>query len=225
MDTPSPVTTPAVQEEPPRRSWLQGLSELLQTVLLAGLLFMAVNFLTARIRVDGSSMEPTLHNGEFVVVNRLAYRWSDLTRGDIVVFRFPLNPERRFIKRIIGLPGDHIRVENGVVVVNNSALQEPYIAAPPRYSGNWQVGPDEAFVLGDNRNNSQDSQNWGMLPIEDIIGRAVLVYWPLPKSRRDPACHARRCGRGVERRLWGQGTGSKSLGKGAVPFRLPVQHA
>ena len=125
-------------------------------------------------------MEPTLHNGEFVVVNRLAYRWSDLTRGDIVVFRFPLNPERRFIKRIVGLPGDHIRVEDGVVVVNNSALQEPYIAAPPRYSGNWQVGPDEVFVLGDNRNNSQNSQNWGMLPVEDIIGRAVLVYWPLP---------------------------------------------
>ena len=89
MDTPSPVATQPSRKNRLCRSWLQGLSELLQTVLLAGLLFMAVNFLTARIRVDGSSMEPTLHNGEFVVVNRLAYRWSDLTRGDIVVFRFP----------------------------------------------------------------------------------------------------------------------------------------
>jgi signal peptidase I len=157
---------------------LRLVAEILQTLLIAGLLFLAVNLVTARIRVEGNSMEPSLHDGEFVVVNRLAYRWSEPTRGDIVVFRFPLDPERRFIKRIIGLPGDTLRVEGGRVFVDGVPLEEPYIAAQPRYTGQWTVGPQEVFVLGDNRNNSSDSQNWGMLPFEDILGKAILVYWP-----------------------------------------------
>jgi len=157
---------------------LRLVAEILQTLLIAGLLFLAVNLVTARIRVEGNSMEPSLHDGEFVVVNRLAYRWSEPTRGDIVVFRFRLDPERRFIKRIIGLPGDTLRVEGGQVFVDGVPLQEPYIAAQPRYTGQWTVGPQEVFVLGDNRNNSSDSQNWGMVPFEDILGKAILVYWP-----------------------------------------------
>lgn len=152
--------------------------ELAQTVLIAGLLFVGVNLVTARIRVEGNSMEPSLHDAEFVVVNRLAYRWAEPRRGDIVVFRFPLDLQRRFIKRIIGLPGDTIRVEAGQVYVNGQLLEEPYIAAQPRYTGQWEVGEQEVFVLGDNRNNSSDSQNWGMLPVEDILGKAILVYWP-----------------------------------------------
>ena len=152
--------------------------ELAQTVLIAGLLFVGVNLVTARIRVEGNSMEPSLHDAEFVVVNRLAYRWSEPSRGDIVVFRFPLDLQRRFIKRIIGLPGDTIRVEAGQVYVNGQLMEEPYIAAQPRYTGQWEVGEQEVFVLGDNRNNSSDSQNWGMLPVEDILGKAILVYWP-----------------------------------------------
>jgi signal peptidase I len=156
----------------------RGVLELLQTVVVAALLFFAVNLVTARIRVEGSSMEPTLHNGELVVVYRLAYRWETPTRGDIVVFRFPLDPERRFIKRIIGLPGDSISVRDGQVWVNGEPLDEPYIASPPRYSGEWEVQAGEVFVLGDNRNNSSDSQNWGALPLHDVIGKAVLVYWP-----------------------------------------------
>ncbi len=155
------------------------ISELVQTVLIAGLLFLAVNFVTARIRVEGNSMEPSLHDGEFVVVNRLAYRWAIPARGDIIVFRFPLDPERRFIKRIVGLPGDEVRVLDGAVLVNGELLAEPYIASAPRYSGEWVVGSDELFVLGDNRNNSSDSQNWGMLPMEAVIGKAIFVYWPL----------------------------------------------
>ena len=159
--------------------FLRGLGELLQTLLIAGLLFLAVNLLTARIRVEGISMEPSLQEGQFVVVNRLAYRWQDPSRGDIVVFHFPLNPSRRFIKRVIGLPGDQVSVQGGEVLVNGSPVDEPYIAAFPRYSGEWNLGMDEVFVLGDNRNNSSDSQNWGALPLESIIGKAVLVYWPI----------------------------------------------
>ncbi|NIM96264.1 MAG: signal peptidase I [Anaerolineales bacterium] len=140
---------------------------------------MAVNLVTARIRVDGASMEPSLHNGEFVVINRLAYRWQNPARGEIIVFRFPLDPERRFIKRIVGLPGDTIQIDGGLVYVNGELLDEPYISASPRYQGEWTVEQGHVFVLGDNRNNSSDSQNWGSLHIEEIIGKAVAIYWPL----------------------------------------------
>ncbi len=158
--------------------FLRLIGEVLQTIFIAALLFIAVNLVTARIRVEGSSMEPSLHDGEFVVVNRLAYRWNQPTRGDIIVFNFPLDPQRRFIKRIIGLPGDTVSAHSDHIYVNGIPLSEPYIAAAPLYSGQWVVGQNEVFVLGDNRNNSSDSQNWGPLPENAIIGRAELVYWP-----------------------------------------------
>jgi signal peptidase I len=162
----------------PRNRLLQFLGEMLQTLLVAGLLFLGVNLLTARIRVEGISMEPNLHEGQFVVVNRLAYRWNDPQRGDIIVFRFPLNTKRRFIKRVIALPGDTIVVRSGQVLINGEVIYEPYLSVTPRYNGEWIIGPNEVFVLGDNRNNSSDSQNWGPLPTDEIIGRAVFVYWP-----------------------------------------------
>jgi signal peptidase I len=177
------VTEPTLElpsAEPRRSAVWAVLVEILQTVLIAALLFLVVNLVTARIRVEGSSMEPSLHDGEMVVVNRLAYRWSMPSRGDIVVFRFPLDPSRRFIKRVIGLPGDSLEARDGLVYVNGTALDEPYIAAAPRYAGAWLVQADELFVLGDNRNNSSDSQNWGPLPMAEVIGKAFLVYWPLP---------------------------------------------
>jgi len=158
--------------------FLRFLGEILQTVLIAVGLFFVVNLVTARIRVEGTSMEPSLHDGEFVVVNRLSMLWQDPERGDIVVFHFPLDRGRRYIKRVIGLPGDLVSVLDGEVFVNGSKLDEPYVAIPPAYSGEWTIGLGEVFVLGDNRNFSSDSQNWGNLDQEDIIGKAVLVYWP-----------------------------------------------
>lgn len=157
---------------------LRLLAELMQTVLVAGLLFLGVNLLTARIRVEGYSMEPSLHDGQFVVVNRIAYFLGPPERGDIIVFRFPRDPMRRFIKRVIGLPGDTVTVRDGLVLVNGIVLDEPYIVAPPRYNDQWHLNDSELFVLGDNRNNSLDSQNWGPLPMEAVIGKAILVYWP-----------------------------------------------
>lgn len=177
VDEPVPQVAPA---EPRRSAVWTVLAEILQTVLIAFLLFLAVNLVTARIRVEGNSMEPSMHDGEMVVVSRLAYRWSEPSRGDIVVFYFPLDPSRRFIKRVIGLPGDSIEARDGYIYVNRVALNEPYLAAAPRYTGSWQVQADTLFVLGDNRNNSDDSQNWGPLPMNEVIGKAVLVYWPLP---------------------------------------------
>ncbi len=179
-----PYAPPASPVEAPRgpgfaRRLLRAFWSILQTLLFAGLLFLIVNLLTARIRVEGDSMEPSLYDGEFVVVNRLAYLLESPRRGDIIVFKFPLNPDRRFIKRVIGLPGDAVRVQEGQVFINGDPLAEPYIAARPAYNDEWRVGLDEVFVLGDNRNNSSDSQNWGSLPLDSIIGKAVLVYWPL----------------------------------------------
>lgn len=158
---------------------LKAFVSLLQTVAFAAVLFVVVNLITARIRVEGDSMEPSLLNGQFVVVNRLAYVFEPPERGDIVVFRFPLNQDRRFIKRVIGLPGDIVQVHEGHVYVNGELINEPYLAAEPAYNDEWRIGLDEVFVLGDNRNNSSDSQNWGALALEAIIGKAVLVYWPL----------------------------------------------
>jgi len=179
-------TQPVISRPKPRsllRQILRFIGSVLQTVLFAAVLFFAVNLVTARIRVEGDSMEPSLHDGQFVVVSRLAYDLplfqSEPQRGDIVVFRFPLNPERRFIKRVIGLPGDEVLVQDGAVYINGVQLYEPYLAAQPAYKSAWRVGQDEVIVLGDNRNNSSDSQNWGALPLEGIIGKAVLVYWPL----------------------------------------------
>ena len=157
---------------------LRFLGEILQTVLIAVGLFLVVNLVTARIRVEGNSMEPSLHDGEFVVVNRIAMLWTEPSRGDIVVFHFPLDRDRRYIKRVIGLPGDLVSIHDGEVFVNGIILHEPYLAGPPTYSGEWTVGTGEVFVLGDNRNFSSDSQNWGNLDQEEIIGKAVLVYWP-----------------------------------------------
>ena len=159
--------------------WIRSLLEVLQTLVVAALLFFTVNLVTARIRVEGSSMEPTLQDGELVVVYRLAYRWQAPTRGDIIVFRFPLDRATGASSSVSsGLPGETIAVHDGKVWVNGGALTEPYIAAAPRSDGQWVVPDGDLFVLGDNRNNSSDSQNWGPLPLREVIGKAVLVYWP-----------------------------------------------
>ncbi|MCX6080739.1 MAG: signal peptidase I [Chloroflexi bacterium] len=156
--------------------------DVLETLLLSAVLFLAINALSARVRVDGFSMNPTLQDGEFVLVNRLAYRLGIPQRGDIIVFHFPLDPASQdLIKRVIGLSGDQITVARGVVSVNGQPLAEPYIAAAPLYSGQWVVPDGDLFVLGDNRNDSSDSHSWGMLPEKEIVGKAIFIYWPFPE--------------------------------------------
>jgi len=123
-------------------------------------------------------MEPTLRNGEFVIVNKLAYKFGKPAIGDVIVFHFPRDPKQEYIKRVIGLSGDTVNITNGQVFVNQQPINEPYIASPPRYESNWVVPENALFVLGDNRNNSSDSHNWGPVPAENIIGKALLVYWP-----------------------------------------------
>lgn len=180
-NTPS-EPAPETGEQPAAPGWGRFVLDVLETLLLSAALFLVINALSARVRVDGFSMKPTLQDSEFVLVNRLAYRFGAPQRGDIVVFHFPLDPgSQDLIKRVIGLPGETISVSAGVVSVNGQPLQEPYIAAPPLYSGEWVVPNDSLFVLGDNRNDSSDSHSWGMLPLQEIVGKAVLIYWPFPE--------------------------------------------
>jgi len=176
-------TAEAVENaEPASPGWGRFFLDVLETLLLSAALFLAINALSARVRVDGFSMKPTLQDGEFVLVNRLAYRMGQPQRGDIIVFHFPLDPASQdLIKRVIGLSGDHVVVRNGVVTVNGQPLREPYIAAAPLYSGEWFIPFGELFVLGYNRNDSSDSHSWGMLPYKEIVGKAIFIYWPFPE--------------------------------------------
>ncbi len=171
------------QLEPKRGSKRSGCMgffiDTIETILLALVLFLAINALSARVRVENVSMKPTLNPGEFLLVNRVAYKLGEPSIGDIVVFHAPGVSELDYIKRVVGLPGDQVRVVDGTIYVNDQPLYEPYIAEPPSYKGEWTVPEDEYFVLGDNRNNSSDSHLWGFVPKEDLVGRALLIYWPL----------------------------------------------
>lgn len=196
--SPENEARPVPEVAPAKQEWKQFLREVLETVGLAVILFLVINLVSARVRVEGYSMRPTFDNGEYVLINRLSYIMGNYQRGDIIVFRPPMYPEATFwqrifglpnlnnqyedyIKRIIGLPGENVRIANGTVFINNVPLVEPYTAAPPDYIGEWTVPPGQLFVLGDNRNNSADSHAWGFLPVQNILGKALVVYWPFDK--------------------------------------------
>ncbi len=167
-----------------KRSGFGGfLMDTLETVLLALLLFLAINAVSSRVRVENISMKPTLQPGDLLLVNKLAYKWSSPKHGDIIVFHFQGDKNEDYIKRLIGLPGDVVSVKGGIVYVNDQALTEPYIAAQPDYEGNWIIPEGQLFVLGDNRNNSSDSHQWGFVNMDQIVGKAIFLYWPFEKVR------------------------------------------
>jgi len=170
----------AIPVEPEKKSgFRRALVEILQTLLLAVLLYFAIDAVFARVRVVNISMQPTFVEGDVLLVNKLAYKLGKFHTGDVVIFHNPNDLEEDYIKRLIGKPGDVVRVEGGIVFVNDIPLEEDYIADPPYYSGEWMVPQDSVFVLGDNRNQSSDSHSWGYVPLEDLVGKALVVYWPL----------------------------------------------
>jgi signal peptidase I len=171
---------PPEPEKPPV-SLRRMILDFIETIVLAVVLFLLIDAMSARIRVESISMQPTLFAGDFVIVNKLAYHFGHPSRGDVIVFRYPPAPESEpYIKRIIGLPGDLVKISGGKVSINGSTLDEAYISAPPNYEGQWTIPNDSLFVLGDNRNHSSDSHRWGMVPLGNVIGKALVVYWPPP---------------------------------------------
>ncbi|HLX56233.1 MAG TPA: signal peptidase I [Ktedonobacteraceae bacterium] len=154
--------------------------EVIETIAITLLIFLVVRFAAQSFRVDGESMQPGLQTDEFVLVDKLAYLFQAPQRGDVIVFHYPLDTSKDFIKRIIGVPGDTITTTSDTVIVDGQVIDEPYISMPFNFeSKTWKLGPGQFFVMGDNRDNSLDSRTWGPLGRSYIIGKATAVYWPL----------------------------------------------
>ncbi len=159
--------------------------EIVETIILAVLIFFLINQAIQNFDVEGLSMEPRLHSGERVMVDKVSYLFRAPAGGDVVVFVAPPQPAENYVKRIIAVPGDVISINDGVPTVNGVTLHEFYIdshrlrASPSDKPVHGLLVPsDHYFVMGDNRMDSYDSRSWGLLPRKDIIGRAALVYWP-----------------------------------------------
>ncbi|MGP1382695.1 MAG: signal peptidase I [Thainema sp.] len=186
--------TPATQDAEPSLSWLQKLwqsqGENVRLLAIALGLALLIRLFVAEPRfIPSDSMLPTLKIGDRLVVEKVSYRFHQPEPGDIIVFEPPQAlqergylPDQAFIKRVIGQPGQQIEVHNGQVYADGQQLREPYILQPPNYEwGPALVPNDQYFVMGDNRNNSNDSHVWGFLPRQNIIGRAFFRFWPFDR--------------------------------------------
>ena len=177
--------------------------EFLEVVLLALIVFLVIQTSTRNFKVDGSSMRPTLEGGQYLLVNKLVYFRIDTERlsrivpfwdvdrpsghfaihppkrGEVIVFHFPRDPKKDFVKRVVGLPGESVEMRGGTVYIDGVALQEPYLTAPDDSTvPPVQIEGNQYYVLGDNRRSSNDSRSWGLVPEENVVGKVWLVYWP-----------------------------------------------
>ncbi len=177
--------------------------EILEAVLLALVALVVLQGTVRNFQVEGSSMSPTLEGGQYLIVDQVSYFQIDAerlsrvipfwdasdsspqfafdppTRGEIIVFRYPRDPSKDFVKRVVGLPGETVEVRSGTVYVDGEALREPYLQRTDRSNARPLVLDDgEYYVIGDNRRNSNDSRAWGVVPEENIVGKVWLVYWP-----------------------------------------------
>lgn len=175
-----PSTTPSDSPLAQKKGWLQETLELFFIALLVVLpirLFVANPFI-----VSGASMTPTFEDGDYLIVDQLSYRFDEPRRGEVVVFKYPRDPSKYFIKRIIGLPGETVSINKGIVTITNettkTTLIEPYVIYKSGGNGTYSLGEHEYFVMGDNRPASSDSRVWGALPEENITGRALLRLYP-----------------------------------------------
>ena len=154
--------------------------EWIKTIIFAVALYFVIDFFIARVIVDGHSMNPGIHDGNLMLVNKVAYHFSEIDYGDVVVFPYPNNPEKDYIKRVIAKEGDTIETIDGLVYVNDEQVDEFYLDPDITQTIPKIVVPEgEVYVLGDNRDHSSDSRRWGTLPEEDIIGKAFFTYWPI----------------------------------------------
>ena len=183
-------SSPESIDPPPRRPgvarrFVHLVRELLETVLPAILIALLLNvFVGQATRVQGQSMEPNLHTDQRLVVEKVSYRFHGPRRGDIVVIRVPSQGDELLIKRVIGLPGETVEILDGQVTIDGQLLDEPYTIGSTRSGriGRVIVPPLHVFVMGDNRDHSNDSRTFGPVPIDNIVGRAWLSYWPLDNA-------------------------------------------
>ena len=197
-ETPNEAPAPELPSEPAGRPLRSGLRTVLSWVrdlaISALIAVVLIVFIYQPVKVEGTSMAPALQDQERIFINKFTYRFGlgDIARGDTVVFWYPLDPAKSYIKRVVGVPGDRIRIDAGQVYVNGRALLEDYVVDRDRVS--WPSPPDsfrdrtvpsgKYFVLGDNRMFSSDSRSWGFVPRENIYGKAVFAYWPLNQAGR-----------------------------------------
>lgn len=159
-------------------------------VVILAIMVMIYLFIMSPQEINGASMEPTFHNKEFILTNKIEYKLHDPQRGDVVIFKSPRNKDIDYIKRIIGVPGDRVGLKGGTYYVNGERLFEPYLAANTYISGGNYLREDSEiivpkgryFVSGDNRGHSSDSREFGPIPKEDFIGKALLRYWPFSQA-------------------------------------------
>jgi signal peptidase I len=186
----SPVATSEVglvlaPEQGARLPLLRALLELLHDLAVAALFcFFLIAFIAQAFRVQGTSMQPLLADGERIIVNKFIYRLHPIERADVVVFWYPREPQISFIKRVVGLPGDVVELRRGALHVNGQRVGESYLASQFRDADNFpatEVKKGFYFVLGDHRNSSNDSRTWGDVPEKYIYGKAVYRFWPLSK--------------------------------------------
>jgi signal peptidase I len=153
-------------------------------LLMVLFLFFVITFVAQAFRVQGTSMQPLLADGERIVVNKFLYRFETIQRGDVVVFWYPRDPSVSFIKRVVGVPGDVVELRSGVLYVNSVRVEEDFLKPAYRDSDSYppvEVKPGYYYVLGDHRNSSNDSRSWGEVPEKYIYGKAVFRFWPLAK--------------------------------------------
>ena len=176
----------------PIKGFVEFVWEVAKIVILAFAIVIPIRyFLFQPFVIQGSSMEPNFHEADYLIVDELSYRFRNPERGEVVVFKYPLDTTKRFIKRVIGLPGEIVEIRNGDVIITSTigqavTLTEPYIPtnlkAPDMNP--YKLGEGQYFVLGDNRPYSSDSQDWGELPAKNIIGKVELRLWPLNQLLR-----------------------------------------
>jgi len=160
--------------------------ELGKLVLLAVFVVIPFRMFVAQpFIVDGASMDPTFKNSEYLIVDELTYHFTPPNRGSVIIFKYPRDTSKYFIKRIIGLPGETVKIDAGkVTIINPSnpeglALTEPYVIFPKADSSSYTLSNDEYFVMGDNRLGSADSRMWGPISTKDLVGRPILRVWPI----------------------------------------------
>ncbi|HAF17192.1 MAG: signal peptidase I [Thermacetogeniaceae bacterium] len=157
--------------------------DILQAVVLAIILATVIRvWLLEPFFIPSPSMEPTLFPGDRIIVNKIGYKFREPERGDVIVFHYPLDPERDFVKRVIAFEGETIEIRNNYVYIDGQRLEEPYI--PDVVIGDFEpvrVPKGHYFVMGDNRNNSEDSREWGPLDKDLLIGKAIFIYWPFSR--------------------------------------------